>query len=214
MSDKQIYKIHLLDVSMKMCQVQTVKEIMEGHRKTNEESPALYPIDKSVIKTYSLSAGQYDVCLDNIFNGVIPNHVYVGLVANAAYTGSFKRNPFNFRHYDLHYMCFCINGVPVKIFRPDFEQDLYLEPYVSLFGNKFLNDEDIDVTRKDYKSGYAIYRLNVRDDNKSKWLLSNYGTMRLELKFTKPLPEIVSVIVYAKFEGLISVDSNALVSYK
>jgi hypothetical protein len=169
---------------------------------------ALYPIDKSVIKTYSLPAGQHDIWLDNIFYGLVPNQAFVGLVNNATYIRSFNRNPFNFHHYDLNYLCFCIKGLPIKVFNPDYEKKFYLEPYVSLFGNNFLKNEDIDITHRDFKRGYAIYRLTAREDNKSKWLLPDQGTVRLELKFSKPLPEAVTVLIYACLEGLISIDNQ------
>jgi hypothetical protein len=152
--------------------------------------------------------------LDNIFNGIVPNQIFVGLINNAAYTGSYTLNPFNFKHYDLNYLCFCINGIPIKVFQPDYEHDLYIEPYVSLFGNNFVLDKDIDITKKDFKKGFAIYRLTAREDNKSKWLLPDHGNTRLELKFSKPLPEAVTVLIYACFEGLISIDNQKSVSYQ
>jgi hypothetical protein len=84
MSDKSIYKIHIIDISLKMCHVHVVKNIMDSHSEILKDDAALYRIDKLVIKTYSLSAGQQDVCLDNIFNGLVPNKIFVGLINNAA----------------------------------------------------------------------------------------------------------------------------------
>ena len=55
--------------------------IILGHANTLKNTPALYPLTKSTIKTYSLSKGLFDFGIDDLFLGDIPNQIILGLVS-------------------------------------------------------------------------------------------------------------------------------------
>ena len=63
--------------------------------------PALYPYLCSEIKTTAIPSGQYSFSADDIFQGLVPCHLIIGLVASASYMGDYGRNPFYFRDYDV-----------------------------------------------------------------------------------------------------------------
>jgi hypothetical protein len=98
----------------------------------------------------------------------------------------------------------------IKIFKPDYKNDLYLERDVALY-NKTIA---LDITKEDFKNGYTIYRMDIREENMQQWNLAGHGVTRLDMRFANPLPQVVTAIVYASFDGLISIDIDKNISYK
>jgi hypothetical protein len=103
-----------------------------------------------------------------------------------------------------------VNGIPIKIYKPDYKNDLYLEPYVALYEQK----TDLNISKEDFKNGYTIYRMLIREENIQQWNLLEHGVTRLDMRFANPLPQVVTAIVYASFDGLVSIDMDKNISYK
>ena len=55
--------------------------------KSGKIQPAIYPYLHSEIKTLSIPSGQYSFSTDDIFQGLVPCQLIVGLVASATYMG-------------------------------------------------------------------------------------------------------------------------------
>ena len=51
----------------------------------------MYPYLRSEIKTTSIAMGQYGLSVDDLFQGLVPNKLIVGLVSSAAYTGDYGK---------------------------------------------------------------------------------------------------------------------------
>ena len=63
--------------------------------------PAIYPYLGLEIKTPSIPSGQYSFSTDDIFQGLVPCQLIVGLVASASFMGIYKKSPYYFRDYDF-----------------------------------------------------------------------------------------------------------------
>ena len=72
--------------------------------------PAIYPYLRSEIKTTSIPSGQYSFSADDIFQGLVPCQLIVGLVASASYMGDYKKSPYYFRDYDCSSVGFYVDG--------------------------------------------------------------------------------------------------------
>ena len=81
-----------------------------AHEKLLHEQPAMYPYLRSDIKTTSIAAGQYGYSVDNLFQGLVPNKLIVGLVSSVAYTGDYGKHPFYFQPYDCSSLGLYIDG--------------------------------------------------------------------------------------------------------
>ena len=226
------YEFVITDAYLNVCMVDVSPAILVGHASTMKDYPALYPFLQSDIKSFSIAQGLFDYTVDNIFQGDIPSEVLIGLVASEAYNGSYKRNPFDFQHYNCNFCGFYINGesAPTEPFQPNFPEkkkesdtehteentptqiDSYNEPYLSLFGPNYFSADVIPISWYDYPFGYCLYKFRLNEtgnsfhDKENVIPLPRRGHTRLILRFKKALKESVNVIIYARFPRLLQID--------
>ena len=82
------------------------------------------------------------------------------MMDNNSYNGSYKKNPFNFQHYNLTQIRISVNGeeVPFKPLKLNFDGKLFVTAYNTLFlgtGKLHGNSRSI-IKREDYSEGYMI----------------------------------------------------------
>ena len=205
------YKVVLMDAFLRMGMVTMNPDVIMAHASTLEKEKAMYPIRRSVIKTYTISEGSFNFNVDDIFQGEVPSSLAFGIVSSAAYNGNYGKNPYNFKHYDLNFACFYVNGqaTPKKALQPNFEEESYIEAYLSLFPPRrnSCHTHGQIIKRIDYNKGYTLYLFTVSDDRlEDEVPVERKGHTRLELRFAKGLTESAMVILYAKFPGKIQID--------
>ena len=206
------YHVDIVDACLKVCCVKVAPSVQLAHAEVLKKHPALYPFNRSVVKTYSVPKGFFDLCIDDIFQGEVPSKLVIGLVSSEAYSGNFTKNPFNFKNYNCTFLGFYLNGqsVPHKPFKLDYTNENYVEGYVSLFTgfDSYLANSGIDISRSEYSSGYCLYVFDVRanstEDAQLPLILK--GHTRLEFKFGAALPENCTIVMYATFPDLMKVD--------
>jgi hypothetical protein len=152
--------------------------------------------------------------VDGIFSDQIPDTVSIGLVGTAAYTGKLDRNPFHFKHYDLSFLGFYIEGTPINsiVFQPNFDDDLYADEYLSIFYEKNRPGRGSIIDWEDYKNGYSLYRFRIMESVQRAFAKATScgraGQSRLSLRFEQPLPESVMVVCYARFKCMLKIDKS------
>ena len=99
------YKVVIIEVMLKAAMIGIHADILKSHACALEDTPALNPLLKTEVKTFAVGKGQYNVNLDYIFQGKIPNRLILGMVSADAYAGDLTRNPFNFKYYNFDFMC-------------------------------------------------------------------------------------------------------------
>ena len=115
--------------------------------------PAIYPYLKSDINTTSIASGQYSFSVDDVFQGLVPGKLIVGLVSSAAYMGDYRKNPFYFRDYDCSSVGFYVDGqsYPSQPLRLNYEANQYIDSYRTLTTFR----KDVNIDRYDYTEGYC-----------------------------------------------------------
>ena len=190
-----------------------------AHAKALEHANATYPIRRVECKTFSILTGNYDAVQENLFMGQVPNRVIVGRVDTDAFNGSFAKNPYNFKTYNITDISLKSDGQeqsgePIKL---DFTAGKIMEGYWSLLqtARKVLQDADIDISREDYVNGYTLFGWDLTPDlgEDDHFNLIKRGSLRLPLKFGEVLPQTVNVIVYAEFQNILEIDFNRNVFY-
>src|SRR5436309_1881370 len=90
---------------------------------------------------------------------------------------------------------------------------LNVEAYHTLFsgtGIHFLNEGNS--INRDYSKGYTLFAFDLTSDLSANfaghWNLIKHGSLRLEVRFEKPLEETVNCVVYAEFDNVIEIDSS------
>ena len=66
---------------------------MSDHKAGLEISKGKYPMQKTVILTKILPKGSFGEPFKDIFKGLVPTKMLIGIVDAEAYSGSFQRNP-------------------------------------------------------------------------------------------------------------------------
>ena len=129
------------------------------------------------------------------------------------------KNPFNFKHFSLSEISLHLDGhtQPVKPLKPNFNNNQYIQAYMSLFSGtgKENRDEGNDIAREDYPNGYALYAFDLSPDlaEEGHFNLAKQGTTRVELKFGTVLANTVTVVAYAEFDNVIEIDCKRNIVY-
>ena len=101
--------------------------------------------------------------------------------------------------------------VPSIALQPDFENSSYLRSYESLYQvvGKLGADWDNGIMPEDYPHGYTLYGFTLNEDSRcrhdDRQIL---GHVDISLKFKKPLPSTVSLVIYSSFSGSVIIDMH------
>ena len=151
----------------------------------------------------------------------MPTRLVIGMVDNDAFNGSYAKNPFNFKHYNLTQLKLYLDGQQnhIKPIEPNYDANHFIAAFMSLFTGtgKQWKDEGNDITRSDYPSGYALYAFDLTPDlaEHDHFNLNKEGSLRVHIKLGVALPATINVIAYAEFENVIEIDRsrNVLFDY-
>ena len=157
--------------------------------------------------------GQQSQHIDNVFLGEIPKRIAICLVDNDSYNGNYKKNPFNFQHYNLTQTGISANGeeIPFKPLKLNFDDKLLVAAYNTLFSGtgKLHGNSGSIIKREDYSEGYTIIVADVTPfEIGNNFDLKAEGTLSIDLVFKSPLAATINVLGYAEYDKVIEIDSN------
>jgi len=95
----------------------------------------------------------------------------------------------------------------------DFANNLYTRAFVQLFEGLGISDDDKGntINMKKYKSGLCLFAFDLSpdEDDGNHWDLVKEGATGVNIHFSNAVGAGgIEVIVYAEFDGLISIDHN------
>jgi hypothetical protein len=102
----------------------TVTELLM--RKWSKE-PVLFPMNKSHLKNYIVTAGKQTVDIGQVFMGPLPRQLVLGMVSQRAFVGDYGLSPFNFQHFNASSVSIKVNSqtTPQEPWSPNFEDNLF-----------------------------------------------------------------------------------------
>lgn len=220
MAVKNNFKSVIEEATLKVCHVTPTPQILMAHQEIlNKKYYALYPYVKSDIKKFTVGQGAFDFTKDDVFQNLIPVRLILCMVNNEAVSGSFQRNPFNFKNYKVNFVEVSIDGesVPSRALQMKFgvneEDGNYVDAYLSLTRGVFMGQEEHSITREDYNSGFTFFVFDLEPevipDNESDdefWPSIKHGNLRIDFHFDVALPETITVIAYGIFPRIVKVD--------
>ncbi|KAK2834689.1 hypothetical protein Q7C36_015390 [Tachysurus vachellii] len=198
------FALKILNASLFVKKVSVSPSVKLGHAHALLSSTAKYSLER------------------NLFLGPLPKNIIFGMVDNDAFSGSYNKNPFNFKHYDAEFVALYVDGTqyPAKPFQPDFQSDNAVREFYSLIlaSGKQLKDQALAINREEYSRGYTLFAFNLNPDDDCGQHLSliKSGNMRMELRFRQALPRTVNLIVYASFDSILEINNrrNVLIDYQ
>jgi hypothetical protein len=196
----------------------TYVDVHEVYRKRHaakiQNDVALMPMNKCVIKQYPIAAGMAAAPISNIFLGMLPKNLIIGMVEQSAYTGDYHKNPFFFRNMDCNYASLRVNGVltPAEPYTPDFDHHLYIREFREFYDNIGISHSDLNchVSKKLYRSGATFFAFDLSPDKCNGYHkhVKTTGAIDLDLRYSKNLPVAIYVIILATFDAYLTIDNN------
>lgn len=218
--DALAFKIKIMDCRLFVRKVKLSPSVYMAHAKALEVGTAKYPLRRVVTKTFTVPAGNLDWVHEGIFTGQCPTRIVLGCVDNDAFNGTHRKNPFNFKHYDMKSIKLYMDGQEKNIrhIHTNYNNDNYILAYQSLFAatGRLHADEDLDISRGEFKNGNALYCYDLTSDlapSDSHFSLVKNASVRCELNFGTALPTAINVIVMGEFENMLEIDKNRNVIY-
>jgi hypothetical protein len=214
MSPADNFKLQIVDCKLYVRKVRLSPSVFVAHAKALELGNAKYPVNRVVCKTFTVPQGNMDFTQENIFNGLLPSRLLIGMLDNDSVNGLCTKNPYNFKHYNLAQLKLYLDGQQ-QTYNPvetDFDNNQFINGFITLFHGtgKFGKNEGIDIERNEYNRGYTLFAWDLTPDlsDHDHMNLARVGSVRLDAKFRAALPNTINVIVYAEFESVIEIDRN------
>lgn len=216
-------KIDITDATLYIRKVNLNPSILLAHEKMLQTTPAIYPFKRVEMLSYSVPAGTYRKCFENLFLNRIPSRIILGLVKNSAFSGSLHENCFNFEHFNLNQLTLSVNGHAVGCsgFTPNFGAKQSILPFLFSFYNVAIPglDDGTCVDRESFPDGYCFYAFDLSPDlsaSESHFSPQQQGSVRLELGFSVALAQVVNVVVHAEYADVMEIDRDRqiMIQYK
>ena len=198
------YKIQIVNATLFAKKATLNPTVQMAHIKALEKSTVKYPMRSVECKVYSITAGTRSHTYENLFLGTLPKRLVLCCIDNDAYNGVYTKNPFHAKNNAINFHAVYVDGrqIPSKPFQPNFEDDLFVRSYMSLFSStgKMWQDEGNVLTRSDYRHGYTFFGFDLTPDQCDGpcFHLVQKGNLRIELHFRNELLNTVNVVVYAE----------------
>ena len=135
------------------------------------------------------------------------------MMDNDSYNGNYKKNPFNFQHYNLTQIGISVNKeeIPFKPLRLIFHDKLFVTAYSTSFSGpgKLHGNSGSIIKRENYSERYTIIVADLTPceigDN---FDLKAEGTLNIDLVFKSLLAATINILVYAEYGNVIEIDCN------
>ena len=116
-------KLVIEEIKLLVCKVKLSPVTLLAHAAVLREHNALYPYQKTDVRTKHLAKGSYGDTLEDIYQGQVPSRLVIGFVESESYNGSFSKNPFHFQNFNLGKIGFYVDGesVPRHPYEFDFK---------------------------------------------------------------------------------------------
>ena len=212
--NNQRFKLNLLDASFIVRKLKPSPGVLLGHDDALKLKPAQYPIKRKECRAIAIPQGISQTKYDNIIVGQQPETVTIIMVEGDAFAGNREKNPYNFRHFNANFVQLYVDGEPVRSrpFRPDIQNNCYVECYESLISERGINEADRSciVKHEDWPRGYSMFHFDLSPDAdcNNHTSLIKQGNLRLEIQFATALAQPIQLLVYAEFSNILKIDQD------
>ena len=210
------FAIELKDLRLKLYRYlpsPKVKAFYEN--KLRSGAKPLLPIDRSLLKTYTVKSGTSDLSHYNIISGrQLPEQLIIGIVDETSHRGDIGKNPFNFKDFGLKEASIVVNGVhePSEPYKLDINGGDKADLYASFLENTGVStdDREFGISMTDYYGGNLLLVWDRSPDKCNRFHRHEMdsGSIDVNLKTKTPLASTVTVIIYATYSTDIQIDED------
>ncbi|CAO4372042.1 unnamed protein product [Caenorhabditis nigoni] len=171
-----------------------------------------YPMISPQVRSFYIEPNRFDAPANTLFTTKMPRRLFLGLVSNDSFNGTFNTSPFDFKPFDVTdvHIDFCGRTIPGRPMDLDFPNNKFIEAYVQLQetlghtrNNFSCNSIDVDM----YKSrGFTIFGFELSsialDPNLFEMVNPTNVSVRINFKKVTP-PGGLYCVVYAEFDQIL-----------
>lgn len=209
--------LHILEAQLYINHITVNPGILLAHHKMLQQKPAIYPLNRTEIKSFTLYPGNHSLSIDNVVIGQLPKFLAFCMVGNVAYTGNVKMNPFEFQHFYLQSLNLSVNGVQIPSQPLEFDYSgataRNTRAYNMLFNSIGIKNADrgININKQLFDNGSFILGFDLSPDHSNNDLCATIlkqGNIRIEGKFARVFTEPVTCLVYCEYDSMLEIDKN------
>ena len=203
------YKIEITEATLKVCKVTPTPTLLVAHSAGLKESNALYPYQKTQIKTFNIPSGQYNFLMDDLYQGQVPSRLVLTMLTSKRFNGDYKLSPYKMEMFNISNLGVYINdesipGKPLQMNTAGANGLGTMTAYHAMYAGLNRDGEDWgnDITPIDYQYENAFFVFDLLPGDQP---ALDKGNMRIEGTFDKALTENITVIVYGKFPAMMEI---------
>ena len=213
-NDNTKYVVKVVDIKLHVRHIEVTQDYLDYVNKTILIKPAVIPINKTVVKTFTIPKGGNSTSFPNLFFGTLPKSILFAAVETEGFQGRLNKNPFYFQHFNRNSIQLKLNGkyFPSEGLKPDHTNGLDIFEYRWLFDQIGVQFENMGCacTLEQWRYGCNIYGYDF-----SPCLCNGYhkhekntGTIDLDITYSKDLEKSITYLVFGTYDGEIEIDSN------
>ena len=201
------------DIYLYVYKRQFINKVVVTHASIMEETKAMYPFKCTEVRTYNGNKGNTEVTKENPYESKISTQFILGMVDADSYIGNWRKNPLNFKHYDISSAAFYIDdeSIAKQPYKLNPSDGKFIEPFMEL--NSILGKAgehvDIGISTENYLEGTFLLPFDITPTSVANMEYlgrKKGGNCRIELQFHKPLPHNIMIITYAIFPMELQID--------
>ena len=125
----------IMDAIFYVKKIELTPSVFSAINTVLNDKNAQYAITRTTPKVLTVPRGQQIQHIDNAFLGEIPKSIAICMMDNDSCNGHYKKDPFNFQHYNLTQIGMSVNGeeVPFKPLKLNFDDKLFVTAYSTIF---------------------------------------------------------------------------------
>jgi len=212
------YSVHIEDICLKAHYIEVSPGVISGHAAALEKAPAIYPFTRTEIKTFTIPSGSRSFNFDNIFNSSCPEKVVAAFVSADSFSGNFKKNPFNFQHFNLTSIEVAVDGLPApsRGLKCNFDSEKGRQVAAAFTRMYDVVGADTNphfsngIGLKDFGKGYALFCFTIcgpgLEDNLME--VRRSANVSVQGSFDTPTKESVTLILYSESPAIAEIEAS------
>ena len=203
------FQIDLDDLRMSVNRIEASTDVMNYYvNKIKSGKVPRLSLDRSLLKTYTVTKGRSDLSEHNIISGPqLPDQIIIGIVVEGAHRGDITKNPYNFQSLGITEASLVVNGVsePPQLYEVDVDNGDKADLYANFLENIGIgvDDRECGVTYDDFYGGSFLLVWDRTQDkcNRFHRHKQDSGSIDVHLKTKTALNKTVTIVIYATYSA-------------
>ena len=213
--DKQFeYKINILEASIFVPRIRLSEAALAQQISVLHNHGAIYPALQYDIRTRTIATQNLDW---SIFNGRLPNRLYLWFVSEKAFNNDQQKYIFNLPCPDMNSFQVFLNDMPIPSNQAISTTETAIRAYEDTLRALNYKNLDLGYNPGEYKEGAFVYAIDCTSDNScgaDYCSPSGEGTLRVRINFKNKDDLPLVLFAMGEFSTTMKIDKNKEISWE